>query len=160
MCTVFFIIIIIIVGSLLFSGILWGVPDLWRVGFLFKLECWSSTPEFYKDYFTMFAVCASFCVSISPLARASSVRSVAKSHPERHDRATQPLLTAYIWIEAQCFLWGHRSPPWETQSPGHCQAQTHINSGCKAFVSSVVAVVRSVFVLREARACDGAFFHP
>lgn len=94
-----------------------GVPDLRRVEFLFKLECRSSTPEFYKDYFTMFAVCASFCVSISPSARVSSVRTVAKPHPERHDQATQPLLTDNIWIEAQCFLWEHGSPPSGTQSP-------------------------------------------
>lgn len=48
--------------------------------------------------------------------------------------------------------------PQRTQIPGHWEAQTDINSGCKAFASSVVAIVHSVFVLCEATACDDAFF--
>lgn len=152
-CTVFF---IIIVGSL-FSHIL-KFPFPERTGFLFEEECWRSG-DFSMDYFTMFAVCASYCVSTSPLALASSVCSVAQPHPERHDQATQRILTAYIWIEAHYFFWERRTPPSaHTQSPGHSGAQTDINSGCKAFASSVVAIVHFVFVLCEATACDDAFF--
>lgn len=49
--------------------------------------------DFSIDYFTMFAVYASFCVFTSLLGRVSSV---AQQHPERHDQATQQILTAYV----------------------------------------------------------------
>lgn len=92
------------------------------------------------------------------LARASGVGTVAKLHPEWQEQATRQIATAYIWIEAQYFLWERRTPPLATQSPGYWEAQTDINSGCKAFESSVAAIVCLVFVLCEARACDDAFF--
>ena len=103
--TVFF---IIIVRLLFFSHLEVSFPQ--RTGFLFKEECWRNG-DFSMDYFTMFAVCASYCVFTSSLAQASSVCSVALPHPEWHDQATQPILPAYIWIEAHYFFWEHRPPP-------------------------------------------------
>lgn len=83
----------------------------WENRVLFKEECWRSGRGFSIDYFTMFAVCAPYCVFTSPLLGASGVRRVAQPHPERHDQATRRILTAYIWIEAHYFFWEHRTPP-------------------------------------------------
>ncbi len=102
-----------------------------RTGFLFGEECRRSG-EFSMAYFTMFAVCASYCVFTSPLAWASTVCSVAQPLNNTH-RATRPILTAYIWIEAHYVFWGHRTPPSVHTKPGHWEAQTDINPGCKSF---------------------------
>lgn len=73
-CTVFFIIV-----GLFYSHIL-KFPFPERTGFLFDEEC---LKEFFSmEYFTMFAVSASFCVFTYPFALVSSVCSVAQPHPE------------------------------------------------------------------------------
>lgn len=97
-------------GIVFFFSHILKFPFPERTGFLFEEECWRSG-EFSMDYFTMFAVCASYCVFTSPLARESSVCSVALPHPEPYDRATQRILTVYIWIEAHYVFWEHRTPP-------------------------------------------------
>lgn len=45
------------------------------------------------DYFTMFAVYASYCGFTSLLVRESFV---AQQHPKQHGQATQRILTAYV----------------------------------------------------------------
>lgn len=125
-------------------------------GFLFEDECWRSG-DFSMDYFTMFAVFASYCVFTSPVC--TSVSCLHSHILNDVHQATQRILTASIWIEAHYVFWGHRTPP-----------STHTNSpvieGHKQTSILVVKLLRALWLhlstlylsLCKARACNDAFF--
>lgn len=154
-CTASFFLIV----RLLCSHIL-GSPSPEGTGFVFEQERRRSG-EFSMDYFTMFALSASYCVVTSLLARASSVSKCCTATswmtwPSDHSTFSQLTFKLRLIISFESAVLHLQ----QTQSPGYRGAQTDISSGCKAFASAVVTIVLFIFVLRDARACDVAFFHP
>lgn len=128
--------------------IIWGFIFFRRSKVSFFLREWGfylkKSVEGPGGYSGLFYYVCSLCILLCfyfPVS--TSVCSVAQPHPEQHDQATQPILTAYIWTEAHYLRASYSTLSTHTAwSLRHGHKQTSILV-VKLFASSVVAIVHS-----------------
>lgn len=141
----------------LFSSDVQKFPFSWENGaFIWRRAL--KDPEVTLDYLTMFAVSASYCVFMSPLALVSAVlhSHILNDMTRQHSQFSQLTSELRLMISFESIV----LHPQHTHSLViETRAQTDINSGCKAFCELCCCNCPAlVFVLWEARACDDAFF--
>lgn len=112
-------------------------------GFYLKKSVEEAGP-FYGLFYYVCSLCILLCFPLPQLARASSdcTSTSWTTCAEQPSQGSQLPSELRLIMPFESFA----LHPWHTQRTGHWEAQTGINSGCKACVSSAVAFVH-VFCL-------------
>lgn len=97
----------------------------------------------YGFFYYVCSLCILLCFHFQRLVSAVLHSHILNDMTKQHSKSSQLTSGLRLIISLESIV----PHPLYTQSLGHWEAQTDINSGCKAFASCVVATVHLVFVL-------------